>query len=317
MVLPLFGVGQNWESIDCANIPAEFMVQECAVYGDTIDPVSDSELFAVEAGGLWQYGPCYKPIFDSISPFQGWVTDSIDSYGIGLNTSLYLSFESYTNPGATFVMFQHKLDIQAASEGAFIEVSCDSIHWQKVDEVPTAMTNYYHYPNIQEHGTMFDTAYMFTGTFTEWIWSGFQLVWGWPVVKGDENRGVNECNYHNLDNGIIHVRFTFQSDDVETGQAGWMIRKVVVGYMPFWGSVSESEYENLSVFPNPTNSSISIRLPENNLKATQTRIYDMTGRLVHQQVFDPTMDVGYLEIGTYILVVETEEVNFRGTIQKY
>jgi len=70
------------------------------------------------------------------------------------------------------------------------------------------------------------------------------------------------------------------------------------------------------VYPNPASTMLHIELPENNLNATRTRIYDMTGRLVHQQPFNPNMDVGYLDCGTYIVVVETEEGNFRGIIQK-
>ena len=73
---------------------------------------------------------------------------------------------------------------------------------------------------------------------------------------------------------------------------------------------------NLNIYPNPTTSTINIQLPKKNHKATRTRIYDMTGRLVHQQPFNPNMDVSHLDRGTYIVVVETEEGNFRGTVQK-
>jgi len=74
--------------------------------------------------------------------------------------------------------------------------------------------------------------------------------------------------------------------------------------------------ESLLLYPNPTTSTIRIKLPENNFNPTRTSLFDMTGRLVNQQPFNPNMDVGYLDRGTYIVVVETEEGNFRGTIQK-
>ena len=79
---------------------------------------------------------------------------------------------------------------------------------------------------------------------------------------------------------------------------------------------TEPQKASLHLYPNPTTSTINIQLPENNGKATRTRIYDMTGRLVHQQPFNPNMDVGYLDRGTYIVVVKTEDGNFRGTVQK-
>ena len=79
--------------------------------------------------------------------------------------------------------------------------------------------------------------------------------------------------------------------------------------------VKEVLTEDLTLYPNPTTSHINIQL-ENSLKATRTQVYDMTGRLVHQQPFNPNMDVSHLDRGTYIVVVETEEGNFRGTVQK-
>lgn len=71
----------------------------------------------------------------------------------------------------------------------------------------------------------------------------------------------------------------------------------------------------LTVYPNPASSMVYIKLPENS-RATRTRVFDISGRLVHQQPFNPNLDVGHLDRGTYIIVVETEEGNFRATIQK-
>ena len=87
-------------------------------------------------------------------------------------------------------------------------------------------------------------------------------------------------------------------------------------FFPAPDGINETNYQPLTIYPNPTTSTINIQLPENNLNATRTRIYDMTGRLVHQQPYNPNMDVSYLDRGTYIVVVETKEGNFRGTVQK-
>ncbi len=78
----------------------------------------------------------------------------------------------------------------------------------------------------------------------------------------------------------------------------------------------EPREASLLIYPNPTTSTIRIQLPENNLNATRTSLYDMTGRLVYQQPFNPNINLGYLDRGTYIVVVETEEGNYRGTIRK-
>jgi len=81
-------------------------------------------------------------------------------------------------------------------------------------------------------------------------------------------------------------------------------------------STSYHTKEDLLLYPNPTTSTIRIQLPENNLNATRTSLYDISGRLVHQQHFNLNMDVSHLDRGTYIVVAETEEGNFRGTVQK-
>ena len=86
-----------------------------------------------------------------------------------------------------------------------------------------------------------------------------------------------------------------------------------------WNEVSVRESVSvgrLLLYPNPTTSPMGIQLPDNNLNAIQTSLYDISGRLAHQQPFNPNMDMGYLDRGTYVVVVETEEGNFRGTIQK-
>jgi hypothetical protein len=82
-----------------------------------------------------------------------------------------------------------------------------------------------------------------------------------------------------------------------------------VGLMP------NDQFELLS-YPNPTTSTLHIQLPDGNLRATQTRLYDMTGRLVLQQPYNPVVDVSALDTGSYILVVETEQGRFRNVIRK-
>ena len=81
-------------------------------------------------------------------------------------------------------------------------------------------------------------------------------------------------------------------------------------------SITDERFGKLTLYPNPTTSTIRIQLPDNNLNANRTSLYDMSGRLVHQQPFNPNMDMGYLNSGTYIVVVETDEGNFRGTVVK-
>jgi hypothetical protein len=81
-------------------------------------------------------------------------------------------------------------------------------------------------------------------------------------------------------------------------------------------ALNEFLLSGLNIYPNPTTSTLRIQLPDGNLRATQTRLYDMTGRLVLQQPYNPVVDVSALDTGSYILVVETEQGRFRNVIRK-
>ncbi|MBI1288413.1 MAG: T9SS type A sorting domain-containing protein [Flavobacteriales bacterium] len=320
-LLPLVGVGQNWQSVSCGDLPSEFECyssESMHSFTDTIDPIADTSLFWVDETGLWQYGHGYKPMFDSISPFQGWITDSVNSYPIGANAHLNISIGDFYGgwPGGNFILFQHKLDIQSDLEGAFIEISFDSLNWYKAEEVSCPTTRFYHYPINQTRTTMYDTGYMFSGTLPDWIWSGVQFIWGYPVFQGDENRSVEANGSHATAGNKLYMRFVFQSDDIESEQAGWMIRKIVVGRFDLYGSVSETDYLPLTIYPNPTTTTLRIQLPDNVRQATGICLYDMMGRQVHQQAYSPTIDIRLLARGTYVVVVATEQGKFRNVIQK-
>jgi hypothetical protein len=82
-------------------------------------------------------------------------------------------------------------------------------------------------------------------------------------------------------------------------------------------SILEHEDElNLSLYPNPTSSTLTIRLPDKKVKADRTSIYDMTGRLVHRGVFDSNVDVSFLQAGMYTVLIETNNGVFRGNMRK-
>ena len=319
MLLPLVGVGQNGGVFDCSSLPSNFIYHTYngweSAWLDTINPHQNPDNFSSDSTGLWQFGHSYKTEFDSVSTFNGWVTDSIDNYGVGEKS--WFQVESNQWGHSMFILFEHNYSTDSLLDGGYVQYNMNG-NWHNLDNSWAAADawepgmRFHNYVGLPDDtlGMLHDSIPAFTGQSNGWIWSGFEMFIGGPVFQGDENRGQNNTG------SAFQVRFVFESDSIQGSTDGWMIRNVVIGTVYLGSSILETNYQPLTIYPNPTTSHINIQLPENNLNATRTRIYDMTGRLVHQQPYNPNMDVGYLDSGTYIVVVETEEGNFRGTVQK-
>lgn len=123
-----------------------------------------------------------------------------------------------------------------------------------------------------------------------------------------ELQGETDQSFVASINGNYAVEVT-ENTCVDTS-ACFVITNVPVGLR------EAGEQKGMFVYPNPAVSVISIKLPESNIKASSTHIYDMMGRLLHQQPFDPNMDVEFLDAGTYLVVVDTNEGDFKRKILK-
>jgi hypothetical protein len=80
--------------------------------------------------------------------------------------------------------------------------------------------------------------------------------------------------------------------------------------------ITELDDDPLVVYPNPATNTVHILLPDNTLKPTGVRIYDLIGHLVHQQSFNPAVDVSTLPTGNYILEVTGPNDSFRTLLIK-
>jgi len=324
LLLPLVGVGQNWDTIPCQWNPIQFCN---AAFIDTINPVDDPELFEIDSNtlGCWQYGSSHKSFFDSISSFSGWVTDSIQPYAFNADDFFTVKIRGLgwnITQNVPFIMFEHKYSCDQDIDGGFVEYSCDGEHWKTIGS-PNYMYGFLvqqdNYFELTAGSDLYQDSIPFlASTANDWKWSSFIWEFNLAAAKPIDELEASGCSmgFGDLEDSLL-VRFHFVSDSIQDDENGWMIRNIAIGLEEdLFTSISETNYNPLSLYPNPTTSTIRIQLPENNLNATRTSIYDMTGRLVHQQPFNPNLNVGYLDRGTYIVVVETEEGNFRGTVQK-
>lgn len=317
-LLPLAGMGQNWEQIDCEDLPTSFVCGEYGyipAYGDTMNPVDHPAFFSSDTVGVWQFGHSYKAEFDSVSTFVGWVTDTILDYPQSTRSWFEINLNIWGH--AVWIMFEHKYATDTLIDGGYVEFWRDG-QWNYLSADNATTEPYaegihiYNYVGLPTDtlSMIHDSIPAFTGQSSEWEWSGFEFFDGGPVFQGEEYR--NETS----PGGDFRIRFVFESDSVDVATGGWMIRNIVIGAHNLGSSVSENQYQPLDIYPNPTASTIRIQLPEGASKTTQTTVFDMTGRLVHQQTFASDMDVAFLSTGSYVVIVQTEDGNYRGIVQK-
>gem|GEM_PF-2007917 len=310
------GFAQNWEHVNCNQVP--FIFCGLDILQDNINPIDDPELFKTDSSGLWQYGHSYKPVFDSVSQYQGWVTDTIQAYSISDTGWFEIKFAA--DYDAFWIYFEHKHETDSLKDFGFLSYSCDGENWSLINGLfnysgfPAAI-EYYNYLGLPDETPPLvnDTIAIFSGNSGDWNTSGVMVVLGYPMAQGDENRSSDGCWWSS---DSIRFRFNFISDSITEGLGGWMIRNLAVGQTYFGSSVSENDYLPLAIYPNPTSSTIRIQLPENKQTPTETRIYDLMGKVVYTGQFQPQLDVSFLPIGHYILQVNSEEHSYRGMLMK-
>ena len=318
MLFPFYGVGQDWQWVSCDQLPVTNL--GCAIGGSfaELSPNTDPQLFSInveDTTNCWVYGESSKNFLNSSLPLEGWVTDSINNYETNLNSEFVVSVpHNEISYGVTWISFEHKYETDSLKDGGYLLFSCDSNTWNDVysggwSNPPEIIhTENYHTSLIQ------GTTQAFTGSSSDWITSSVSIMWYVPVFHEDETRGGNGCDWESMD--TIYFKFVFESDSIQNEKGGWMIRNITVGAYGLGGNITDQSQQLLLINPNPTTSTLQIQLPENNVKAIRTRIYDMTGRLVRQETFNPDIDVSELDFGQYVIVVETEKGFLRSRFQK-
>lgn len=102
--------------------------------------------------------------------------------------------------------------------------------------------------------------------------------------------------------------------DIKNAANGWLPNQLVALNNTF--NVNQLEFGNLSVWPNPTNENINIRLDNllsnNNVKVS---LYDIQGRLITNSKYEvnsnslnQTINLGKMEIGIYLLEIKQDNI---------
>jgi hypothetical protein len=229
------------------------------------------EIYTGNAGNIWQIGQPQKTLFDSAySAPNVIITDTVNLYPTSDSSSFVLLFDLWGSQPV--ISFMHKYDTDSAKDGGYVEISFDEGQtWTHL----TAQTN----ENAQQTAYGFTTTNFyndddtltngkaaFNGFTSEWVYS--DITFWCQAVKTSF-----ECQ----------LRFTFNSDSVETGNEGWIIDNIVVQNDGGCWGINEIRYntESLKISPNPFQNQTTVTVVEStHIKNGVFTVFDMFGRMV-------------------------------------
>jgi len=223
---------------------------------------------------LWVYGNSSKTSF---SNGLGFVTDSINSYPAGSKGILEYHMPRYYND---ILLFEHKFETDSLTDGGYVRVSCDqgqSWHIAGTDEMDNIgcsswVTQYVNYPNSTT--TIQDTIPAFTGS-SDWAWSAIQFA---DITVFQEN-----LTSKTTVGDSIYFQFVFESDTIDSGKDGWMVRKIVNATADVIAGINDNDHgEELVYYPNPTTDKIQVKLGTTANDVT-INAYNSVGELVQSE----------------------------------
>ncbi|MCF8258933.1 MAG: T9SS type A sorting domain-containing protein [Flavobacteriales bacterium] len=271
---------------------------------------------------LWQLGHSHKAVFDSVSPFLGIATDTIQPYAVNLDCSFSLRPELHPYGWywySGFILFEHRFETDSLKDGGFLQFSCDSgATWSTFgtsDWIDNGLEVIYHNyagvpnptywdPGEFQISTIRDTIPAFTGLSSGWEWSG--IMFYTPPVKWEEE--AYPCSDFN---SPPLIRFRFLSDSIDDGLSGWMIRNIVFGVAGTTGSVLEPDSFPFRLAPNPTSSVTQIQVLDNSNPIKVVRLNDLKGQEYPVNESNNLLDLTLLPSGIYVVTFVTDKGVFR------
>lgn len=298
--------------LPCSTLPPTFYCNSVAWF-DTLDVMTDSTLIVLDTSGqnsLWQRGLADKLPFNWPAPVSGLVTDSVNSYPPS-NTSHFIVKIPGITGEPTNLFFEHRFETDSLLDGGYLSFSCDhGLNWEYVGflsgqfVVPMSM-NYENYPvndGFSPSPTLHGNIPAFTGNGGNWQWSAVQWFWYPPVMRPDDSRGGGGCAPWNMD--TLYVRFTFESDDIDSQKGGWMIRNIVTGGNDLGSGIDYLSSGGWLISPNPVSTHFSLQGPAS--MGLNYSITDLSGRTLQSGIAAPheAIDISSFVPGIYAVLLE-------------
>lgn len=259
--------------------------------------------------GSWQIGAPHKTFFNSAQDgSKAIVTDTLGNYPPN-DTSIFL----YTIPSRfvqtcnTCLSFWHKYDMDSIGDGGIIEASYDGGNsWLLLKDTFTFDFNlpFVFYWNSDYHessGTYTPHELVTSGHSDGWIQSRF--CWQWIIyAKSDTIIAPPDS---------LILRFTFVSDSILKNKEGWMIDEIIINAddpVQCIGGLNEfPKGKNISVYPNPTTTTFSVRLPSTFSNPEKLEIFNNIGQMVGRFNRVENVDISGFPGGLYFVVVTNQE----------
>ena len=286
---------------------------------DTILLSSDTNVLKIDTTcDSWQLGYNQKIEMGTPGEDFGIETDLDSAYPTESNCSFIIQMP--TNPlqyGQTILLFEHRYLTDSLKDGGIIEFSFNGTEWNNV--VGSMWSAFYNFPGIDNQTGSYqvdslpriDTSgYSFTGTNSNWTWSGLELIWA-MMTKNEplENNGGSTTQEDQ-----ILFRFRFKSDTLADSKPGWMIRNLVVGYADIGGMAHASINAKPPIFPNPTNDRIKIQSELPLMKVTLVSLQGLSVSMEPDS--ENTISLKNFIPGLYWLQVQTSKGLFHSKILK-
>jgi hypothetical protein len=259
---------------------------------DTINFEKHRELVKIDTsqkGNIWQIGSPHKTFFDSAySKPYAIVTDTTGYYPVKNISSFNVILPGTKAPGGNWnscmvphIYYWQKFDMDTLKDSGKVEISADMGKTWK----PLSYYSIYTYPDIV------------TGHSKGWVQEGPDIT---PA-----NYCSGSCHFFpTCDTALL--RFTFYSDSINTNKEGWMIDNILSTFYECEGIDEHiAPGSNISIYPNPANTSVTISYQlENEKSNAELKLYNAMGQLIESKNISSvsgtlTEDVTKLQGGIY------------------
>ena len=242
---------------------------------------------------IWQIGKPAKTTFDSAFTYpNALVTDLTKPYPVN-DTSSFL-FYHYADNGFTFphtagIAGRYKCDSDSMNDYGLFEFSPD---------------NGKTWLNLNQDSSIWwidgrdEIKANFSGRTSDW-------------VKFDASLGHYGIKYNIQQGDTVIFKISFISDSIFDNRDGWMLDHI------YLFDLAEGIFENenldgeISIFPNPANSSVTFELDVDHVGNLNIEVYNRSAQLCHSFKSDGNrsieFDVSSLPRGLYFVKIRNEE----------
>jgi len=242
---------------------------------------------------IWMYGKANKILFNEGSSVI--ITDTVNNYPLNNTSSFELTWlcdYDYDCPGiGTFdgfsFGFHHKMDSEEGKDGGKIEISINESPFRNIIDLQDTI-QFWGYTQSDSVKSLNGPG--FSGSIEDWSWSEFG------------------SGFHLFVDGIpVKIRFTFESDSVETNQEGWMIGQIQASWF-FLNTEEINPNDLIKISPNPARNEIILKMENSEIKKFE--LFDNYGKKIiegNTNGVETRINIRDFPSGFYILKIEGKE----------